>query len=80
MADYILFGKDDKLLSAVDSKEISVPKRRYNSFATKAESNESLDGLLEDPMVAQDIENTAKPVGPENKSPYKVCRQEIRRT
>ena len=31
-------------------------------------------------MVAQDIENTAKPVGPENKSPYKVYRQEIRRT
>ena len=80
MADYILFGKDDTLLSAVDTKTISVPKRRYNSFATKAESNESLDGLLEDPMVAQDIENTAKPVGPENKSPYKVCRQEIRRT
>jgi len=80
MADYILFGKDDALLSAVDTKTISMPKRRYNSFTTKAESNESLDGLLEDPMVAQDIENTAKPVGPENKSPYKVCRQEIRRT
>ena len=80
MADYILFGKDDTLLSAVDTKEISQPKRRYNSFTTKAESNESLDGLLEDPMVAQDIENTAKPVGPENKSPYKVYRQEIRRT
>ena len=80
MADYILFGKDDALLSAVDTKEISQPRRRYNSFTTKAESNESLDGLLEDPMVAQDIENTARPVDPTNKSPYKVCRQEIRRT
>ena len=80
MADYILFGKDDALLSAVDTKEISQPRRRYNSFVTKAESNESLDGLLEDPMVAQDVENTAKPVDPTNKSPYKVCRQEIRRT
>lgn len=80
MADYILFGKDDTLLSAVDVKEISMPKRRYNSYATKAEQNESLDSLLEDPVVAQEIENTARPVGPDAKSPYKVCRQEIVRT
>lgn len=80
MADYILFGKDETLLSAVDVKEISMPKRRYNSYATKAERNESLDTLMEDPAVAQDIENNGRPVGPENKSPYKVCRQKIERT
>jgi hypothetical protein len=72
MADYILYGKDDQNLSVVDTKEILQPKRRYSSFQTKAEETESLDTLLEDPVVAQDIENNAKPVSPENKSPYKV--------
>lgn len=80
MADYILFGKNDKLVSAVDTKDITVPKRRFNSFATKAEQDESLDELLSDPTIAQDIECNAKKVGPENKSPYKVIRPEIRRT
>ena len=80
MADYILFGKDESLLSAVDTKQISAPKRRYNSFVTKSESNESLEELLENPEISQTIENTARPVDPANKSPYKVCRQEIRRT
>lgn len=80
MADYILFGKDAANLSVVDTKEITQPKRRYNSYRTKAEQDESLEALTEDPMVAQDIENTAKPVGPDCKSPYKVLRQEIRRT
>lgn len=80
MADYILYGKDDQNLSVVDTKEILQPKRRYSSFQTKAEETESLDTLLEDPVVAQDIENNAKPVSPENKSPYKVFKQEIRRT
>lgn len=72
MADYILYGKDDQNLSVVDTKEILQPKRRYSSFQTKAEETESLDTLLEDPVVAQDIENNAKPVSSENKSPYKV--------
>lgn len=80
MADYILYGKDDQNLSVVDTKEVMQPKRRYSSFQTKAEETESLDTLLEDPIVAQDIENNAKPVSPENKSPYKVFKQEIRRT
>ena len=36
MADYILFGKDEKYLSAVDTKDILQPERRFNSWKTKA--------------------------------------------
>jgi hypothetical protein len=46
MADYILFGKDEKYLSSRDRKEILQPKRRYDSWATKDEKNTSLDALL----------------------------------
>lgn len=76
MADYILFGKDDKYLSAVDTKEILQPERRFNSWKTKAEKTQSLDALLEDPVTAPEIENkTAGDRGPR----YKVVKPEIKR-
>ena len=76
MADYILFGKDDKFLSAVDTKEILQPERRFNSWKTKAEKTQSLDALLEDPVTAPEIENkTAGDRGPR----YKVVKPEIKR-
>lgn len=75
MADYILFGKDEKFLSARDRKEISQPKRRYNSWKTKDEKNESLDVLLEDPIAAPQIEAKAADRGPR----YKVLKPEIHR-
>ena len=75
MADYILFGKDEKYMSARDRKEISQPKRRYNSWATKDEKNESLDALLEDPNIAPSIEARQQDAGPR----YKVFKPEIHR-
>ena len=75
MADYILFGKDEKFLSARDRKEISQPKRRYNSWKTKDEKNESLDAIMEDPLAAPQIEAKAADQGPR----YKVIKPEIKR-
>ena len=76
MADYILFGKDEKFLNARDRKEILQPKRRYDSWSTKDEKNESLDALLEDPNTAPEIENKQNgDRGPR----YKVFKPEIHR-
>ena len=75
MADYILFGKDEKFLSAVDTKDILQPERRFNSWKTKAEKTESLDALLEDPVTAPEIESKTADRGPR----YKVVKPEIKR-
>ena len=75
MGDYILFGKDEKYLSARDRKEILQPKRRYDSWSTKDEKNESLDALLEDPNTAPEIEQKQNNNGPR----YKVFKPEIKR-
>lgn len=75
MADYILFGKDEKFLNARDRKEILQPKRRYDSWSTKDEKNESLDALLEDANTAPEIENKQNNNGPR----YKVFKPEIHR-
>lgn len=78
MADYILFGKDEKHLSALDRKEISQPKRKYNSWATKAEKTQSLDALLEDPNFAPEIE--ARQAQQAEKGPrYRVFKPEIKK-
>ena len=78
MADYILFGKDEKYLSSRDRKEILQPKRRYDSWATKDEKNTSLDALLEDPNTAPEIEK--KTSSDNDKGPrYKVYKPEIKR-
>lgn len=77
MADYILFGKDEKFLNARDRKEILQPKRRYDSWSTKDEKNTSLDALLEDPNTAPEIEQKTSEG---NSGPrYKVYKPEIKR-
>ena len=75
MGDYILFGKDEKHLSARDRKEILQPKRRYNSYTTKDEKNTSLDALLEDPNIAPEIEQKQN----SEATRYKVFKPEIKR-
>jgi hypothetical protein len=78
MADYILFGKDEKYLNARDRKEILQPKRRYDSWSTKDEKNTSLDALMEDPNTAPEIEQ--KTSDATDKGPrYKVYKPEIKR-
>lgn len=78
MADYILFGKDEKFLNARDRKEILQPKRRFDSWATKDEKNASLDALMEDPNTAPEIEQKTSDTA--DKGPrYKVYKPEIRR-
>lgn len=78
MADYILFGKDEKYLNARDRKEILQPKRRYDSWATKDEKNTSFDALMEDPNTAPEIEQ--KTSDNADKGPrYKVFKPEIKR-
>ena len=75
MADYILFGKDEKFMSARDRKEITQPKRRFNSWATKDEKNESLDAILENPATATDVEIATT----KQATRFKVVKPEIRR-
>lgn len=58
MADYILFGKDDKHCSIVDTKDALVPHRRYGTYRTKSERNESLEGLAENPAINIDTDTT----------------------
>ena len=78
MADYILFGKDEKFLNARDRKEILQPKRRYDSWSTKDEKNTSLDALMEDPNTAPEIEQKTSDTA--DKGPrYKVFKPEIKR-
>lgn len=75
MADYILFGKDDKYLSARDRHEISQPPRKFNSWRTREERVQSLDALLEDPVAAPEIETRQANRGPR----YKVVKPTINR-
>ena len=78
MGDYILFGKDEKFLNARDRKEILQPKRRYDSWSTKDEKNESLDALMENPNIAPEIER--KTASDAEKAPrYRVFKPEIKR-
>lgn len=53
MADYILYGKDEDGLNAVQRGEVNNGQRRYSNFKTKAEKNLSLDEILENPLVNQ---------------------------
>ena len=78
MADYILFGKDEHLLSSVDRKEILQPDRKFNSWKTKAEKLKSLDELLDDPIAATEMEN--KLSNSDDRGPrYRVYKPEIHR-
>lgn len=78
MADYILFGKDDKHMSIVDSKDALVPHRRYGTYRTKAERNESLEGLAENPAINIDTDTTVLMQGDRPaRNVYKVIKPSI---
>lgn len=53
MASYILYGKDENGKNAVQRKETTDSNKRYKSFQKIADKNESLDGILENPMADQ---------------------------
>lgn len=53
MASYILYGRDDNGQNAVQRKEILDLDKRYKTFRTRDERNESLDELMESPLVDQ---------------------------
>ena len=78
MADYILYGKDEKYISAVDEKIILNPQRRYSNYKTKSEKGESLDAILEDPIAGPEAERVASDNTISTK--YKVPRLVIKRT
>lgn len=73
LGDYIIFGKDETLLSLVDTKEALVPRRKFNSYKTKDEKNLSLDSILEDPIQAREFED--KMAQKQSQPRYKVFRQ-----
>ena len=75
MASYILYGKDENGLNAVKRGEITDNNKRYNSFKKKDDTNESLDALLDNPLVDQ---NSMKPVE-EEKYIYLRKKPSIRR-
>ena len=54
MASYILYGKDENGLNAVQRGEISDSTTRYSSYRRKVDKDASLDALIENPMVTQD--------------------------
>lgn len=82
MADYIIYGKDHKLVSPIDTKDVLHPPRRFNSYNTKADKNESLEALMETEAARHEVETSARIVDGDkhNRSPYKVPRPTIRRT
>ena len=53
MASYILYGKDENGLNAVQRGEVSNGSTRYASYRRKVDENESLDAMLDNPMVQQ---------------------------
>lgn len=80
MADYILFGKDEKHISIVDSKEALVPHRRYGSYRTKAERNESLEELAANPAINIDTDTTVLMQGDRPaRNIYKIIKPSIRK-
>ena len=53
MANYILYGKDENGLNAVQRGEIIAGNTRYNSYRRKDDKLLSLDAMLENPMTNQ---------------------------
>lgn len=53
MASYILYGKDENGLNAVQRGEISNSNTRFNSFKTKEDKAVSLNAILENPLADQ---------------------------
>lgn len=54
MASYILYGKDENGLNAVQRKETTDSDKRYKTFARDADTkNQSLDAILDNPLGDQ---------------------------
>lgn len=54
MADYILYGKDENGLNAIQRHESLDSNKRYGTFARDAETkNTSLDAILDNPLTDQ---------------------------
>ena len=53
MANYILYGKDENNTNAIQRKETYEEKKRYNSFKKASEKVESLDAIMDNPMMDQ---------------------------
>lgn len=53
MASYILYGKDENGLNAVQRGETTDGDKRYKNFQRAAEKNKSLDEILENPLSNQ---------------------------
>ena len=75
MASYILYGKDENGLNAVQRHEMVDLNKRYNSFTRKSEKNQSLDAIIEDAIQDQ---TTLKQVG-EEKNVYMHKKSQIKR-
>lgn len=80
MADYILFGKDEKHVSIVDTKDAIMPHRRYGSYRTKAERNESLEEIAANPAINIDTDTTVLMQGDQPaRNIYRVIKPSIRK-
>lgn len=53
MANYILYGKDENNTNTIQRKETYEEKKRYNSFKKASEKVESLDAIMDNPMMDQ---------------------------
>lgn len=84
LADYILYGRDEKNLNDIDTHDITKPPRRYNTYRTTDDKVISLDALLDgvnpdrspnapDILSSRDwVETTAHIIGQKrDKVPYR---------
>lgn len=53
MASYILYGKDEDGKNAVQRKETTDSNKRYKTFQRLADKTQSLDEILENPLMDQ---------------------------
>ena len=53
MANYILYGKDENGLNAAQRGEITNNNTRYNSYQVKEDQHQSLETIMENPLVDQ---------------------------
>lgn len=53
MANYIMYGKDEKNLSVVDRKQVQIDDTRYGSFRKIGTKVQSLDAMLENPATTE---------------------------
>lgn len=53
MANYILYGKDEDGKNLIEKKQATDSNKRYDSYKKKDDHNESLETILDNPMVDQ---------------------------